>query len=183
MRQTIIARLAEKARKGKLTEADRDTLLRLDMKRSLECPSCWAIRRIAGQAFWRFTCKKCKKKAMHPNTAVPTYCQDCARKFKMCRRCGKPLSRRGMRKARIYDIRRDFTSGGVNRTSFARVIVRSGPTEANLFAAAELRKKYKDADTTEVDISLKYTVRENAVPRILEWGVIQHDERGGTVVS
>jgi len=59
-------------------------------KRGLECKQCFYLRasRIAGQAFTNWKCRICGTERSHHNTAVPRYCDDCAKAHKLCVECG-----------------------------------------------------------------------------------------------
>ena len=56
-----------------------------------ECSKCYYAPMWSGQAFTMFTCKNCKKEYSYHNTGTPTYCNDCAKSKKICRRCGVAL--------------------------------------------------------------------------------------------
>lgn len=59
----------------------------------IECYTCSKENRIAGQAFTNFACKNCGQIYIHPTTAVPTYCKDCATALRICQRCSRDIDR------------------------------------------------------------------------------------------
>ena len=46
---------------------------------------------ISGQAFTEYTCKICGHIDVHHNTAVPSYCLECSKKYNICEYCGKEI--------------------------------------------------------------------------------------------
>ncbi len=59
-----------------------------------ECKACYYTNRsIAGQAFSDRPCRniQCRTRSRHPNTDVPAFCEDCAKTYGICRRCGGDL--------------------------------------------------------------------------------------------
>lgn len=54
-----------------------------------ECQVCFYMRSgaLAGQAFTPFECRECGGTFQHPNTRVPSFCDACAEKLNICRRC------------------------------------------------------------------------------------------------
>lgn len=58
-----------------------------------ECKECRVKYHgaVCGQAFTKFTCKKCGQIAWHHNTLTPDYCTSCVEENYICQRCGKNL--------------------------------------------------------------------------------------------
>lgn len=67
------------------------------------CSYCFYMNgsKLAGQAFTEYNCGVCDKDLMHPNTAVPVACEDCAKKHCLCVDCGADLHLRSGRKSTL----------------------------------------------------------------------------------
>ena len=66
-----------------------------------KCRPCYYIRGegISGQALSERECKNenCKGVSRWHNTAVPDYCEDCSKKYGICRSCGGDLEEKPRR--------------------------------------------------------------------------------------
>lgn len=63
-------------------------------RKVFKCKSCYYFDfGVAGQAFSEKPCKnmECDKYSRWPNTAVPAYCEECAKEYGICRSCGGDL--------------------------------------------------------------------------------------------
>lgn len=57
-----------------------------------ECKTCYYLKNsMAGQAFTKYACGNCGKEQMYHNTNTPRYCEECAKEFNVCIRCGAEL--------------------------------------------------------------------------------------------
>lgn len=57
-----------------------------------ECPPCFYVPRMAGQAFTDYSCVLCGNDHQHHNTAVPRLCPSCAAANGLCVRCCADLN-------------------------------------------------------------------------------------------
>jgi hypothetical protein len=61
--------------------------------KKLECKGCYYFSTgFGGQAFTTWYCGICAKEDKHANTNTPKVCKDCAKKHKICRRCGGDIN-------------------------------------------------------------------------------------------
>lgn len=60
------------------------------LNEAFECPTCFYIMNdlVAGQSFVNWNCRKCSTQQTWGNTNHPKLCNDCAKRFQLCRRCG-----------------------------------------------------------------------------------------------
>lgn len=66
-----------------------------------ECQVCWCRSVMAGQSFTEYNCTICEKQNSWHNTNAPSLCQDCAKKYKICRRCYATLNNKFKRSLNI----------------------------------------------------------------------------------
>ncbi len=58
------------------------------------CNNCRQLEQrglISGQAFTDWTCLKCGREDIHPNTGVPKICKNCSEEYNLCESCGQPV--------------------------------------------------------------------------------------------
>lgn len=79
-----------------------DFILRREAMQDGYCGQC-REGGMSGAAFRDYRCGYCKKGFMHPNTAVPKYCVECANEHKKCRYCAVDLEIIG-RDIRLADV-------------------------------------------------------------------------------
>lgn len=85
---------------GEQLKTDPDKKIRLEEN---ECMSCYYVfhSRVGGSVLTTAECGICGKEMHYGNTCVDVLCDDCAKQYELCKRCGGDINMRVRRKVEL----------------------------------------------------------------------------------